>query len=148
MPSQAGATVTIERAKDNSAIAAAFPVMHELRPHLADSAEFVARVARQMQDGYRLVVLKEGPYPVACAGYRVQEMLSRGRFLYVDDLVTTADARSRGYGDKLMDWLVDEARALGCERLHLDSGVQRADAHRFYFRRRLTISAFHFGIEV
>jgi len=33
----------------------------------------------------------------------------------------------------------------GCGRLQLDSGVQRADAQRFYFREGMSISAYHFS---
>jgi hypothetical protein len=69
---------------------------------------------------------------VGGGGYRIMESLYAGRFCYVDDLVTDQTARSLGYGGALFDWLVAEARAAGCGRLELDSGVQRFDAHRFY----------------
>ena len=80
------------------------------------------------------------------AGIRVMENLAWGKFLYVDDLVTASAARSQGYGDKLFDWLLDYARAGGCEQLHLDSGVQRFEAHRFYLRKRMSISSHHFSM--
>jgi GNAT superfamily N-acetyltransferase len=74
-------------------------------------------------------------------------MLARGRYLYVDDLSTHPEARRRGYGRQLLDWLADEARRLHCEQLHLDSGVglDRVDAHRLYFNAGLVISAYHFA---
>ena len=37
---------------------------------------------------------------------------------------------------------------LGCERLQLDSGTGRKDAHAFYLREGLRIEAFHFGIKL
>jgi GNAT superfamily N-acetyltransferase len=73
-------------------------------------------------------------------------MLARGWHMYVDDLVTDELGRSRGYGAFLMDWLVARAREEGCDNLDLDSGVQRFAAHRFYFRQRMTISAYHFAL--
>lgn len=126
-------------------ITACYPVMVQLRPHLSEQT-FLEQVRRQMGDGFRLAALEEGGQVHAVAGFRVIEMLSRGRHVYVDDLVTDAQARSTGYGRTLLDWLKDYARAQGCTRLHLDSGTQRTDAHRFYFRERLHISAFHFGV--
>ena len=36
-----------------------------------------------------------------------------------------------------MDWLKREAKERGCVQLQLDSGVQREQTHRFYFRGRL-----------
>ena len=38
-------------------------------------------------------------------------------------------------------------RRLGCDELHLDSGVgpEREDAHRLYFNTGLRITSFHFA---
>ena len=101
-----------------------------------------------MQEGYALAYLEEKGGVKAVAGFRIMEMLARGPSLYVDDLVTDERERSKGYGDALFDWLVRQAKAKGCKQLHLDSGVQRFDAHRFYFRRRMKIDAYHFSIRV
>jgi GNAT superfamily N-acetyltransferase len=65
------------------------------------------------------------------AGYRVGENLAWGKFLYIDDLVTDDSERSRGCGRALLAWLREEAQRQGCAQLHLDSGKQRLDAHRF-----------------
>jgi len=48
----------------------------------------------------------------------------------------------------LLDWLKAEAKANACAQLRLDSGVQREQTHRFYFREGLTISAYHFRTSV
>ena len=49
-----------------------------------------------------------------------------------------------------MRWVKDEAHRLGCEAVHLDSGVNldRAPAHRLYMRHRMAITAHHFSVEV
>lgn len=120
-------------------------VMVQLRPHL-DEATFLQRVRQQMEQGYRLVARVEGDTVVAVAGYRLGENLASGRHIYVDDLVTDEQGRSRGYGRELLNWLIERARALGCATLELDSGVHRAAAHRFYFENRMTISSFHFRL--
>ncbi|KHK94522.1 UNVERIFIED_CONTAM: GCN5 family acetyltransferase, partial [Mumia flava] len=91
--------------EDEAALRACFPVMHQLRPHLADADELVARWRRQVQDGYRLIAVWRDGVPVALAGYRQQENLVYGPFLYVDDLVTDANLRSSGLGNVLMSHL-------------------------------------------
>jgi GNAT superfamily N-acetyltransferase len=138
------------RGSDEAALAAAWPVMAQLRPNLADAGEFARRVRQQMIDeGYRLVAADDGDgRPRALAGFRIQTMLWRGRSLYVDDLVTDAAVRSGGYGKALFEWLVAEGRRLGCAQLHLDSGVQRFDAHRFYLRQRMAIVGHHFSLSL
>jgi GNAT superfamily N-acetyltransferase len=127
----------------------AFRAMRELRPHFTEEALFVERLdGVQRAEGYRLIGVfeDETPHAVAVAGFRVGHMLAWGRFLYVDDLSTLPEARRRGYGMRLLEWLRAEAERLGCDQLHLDSGVgaDRIDAHRLYFNAGLAISSFHF----
>jgi len=124
-------------------ISRCFPVMVQLRSHLTES-EFSQRVQRQQQSGYFLVYVEKNNSVKAVAGCRFIETLIDGRLLYIDDLITDAAERSQGYGGALLDWLVDYAKSQGCVSLQLDSGVQRAAAHRFYFRKGLTISSFRF----
>jgi len=137
--------LTLAHAETDAAIEACFPVMRELRTHLADAAEFLARVRRQEKDGYRLLALWDGTRAVACAGYRVAENLVRGKFLYVDDLVTLAAERSKGLGERLLKAVEDEARRQGLPNIVLDSNVQNSRAHRFYFRTGFTIRSFRFS---
>ena len=140
-----GGDVTIAEATTDEKIRACFPVIVQLRPHL-DEAGFVEQVRRMNRDGYRLIALEHGGQVRALAGVRVFEMLAYGRLLYVDDLITDADGRSRGYGALLFDRLKAMAVAEDCEAVHLDSGVQRARAHRFYFREGMHIPSYHFSV--
>jgi hypothetical protein len=43
---------------------------------------------------------------------------------------------------------VNEAKARNCDQLHLDSGVQRFGAHRFYLASRMDIIAHHFTMKL
>lgn len=120
-----------------------FAVAVQLRPHLSE-AEFVQRVKLQQSQGYQLALAQVEGAVVAIAGFRYLHTLIHGPTLYVDDLVTDAACRSQGYGQQLLTWLRQQAQAQGCCSLQLDSGVQRADAHRFYFREGLVITSFRF----
>ena len=135
----------ITLARTDTEIADCFSVMAQLRPHLS-ADRFVDQVRRQMTDGYHLVRLDADGVVRAVAGYRIYENLVRERHMYVDDLVTDEQARSAGHGAALMRWLIEQARTEGCTHLELDSGVQRAGAHRFYFRHGMSISSYHFTL--
>jgi GNAT superfamily N-acetyltransferase len=74
----------------------------------------------------------------------VYENTFDGRKLYVDDLVTDQAKRSQGVGSALLTYLENKARSLGCESLCLDSGVQRDQAHKFYFREGFIVTSFSF----
>ena len=124
--------------------------MRELRPHIGDAAAFAERVDTvQRPEGYRLLgSFEDGAAEAAAvAGFRVTHHLAWGRALYVDDLSTLPDARGRGHAGALLDELVAEAARLGCEELHLDSGVgpARWTAHRLYMNHGLTIVSHHFS---
>lgn len=122
-----------------------FETMTYLRPHLARD-EFVDRVRLQTKSGYLLAALRDDGAVRCVAGYRVLQQLHYGGVLYVDDLSTAERDRSKGYGNAMLDWLVEQAREMKLNELHLDSGVQRFDAHRFYFRKRMHISSYHFRL--
>lgn len=140
---------TVFEAVTDDQIRALFPVISQLRPHLAGPDDLAARVARMRGDGFRMIWRAgEDGTPVAVAGFRVYETFYAGAKLYVDDLVTTEARRGKGDGTVLMAWLVAEARTLGCKELDLDSGVQRFAAHGFYFARGLHIASYHFKREV
>lgn len=140
------APATIQRMVTPAEIDATFAVMRQLRPHLASADDYRVAVERMMQSGFHLAAALEGGTVRAVAGYRLSESLAWGRYLYVDDLVTDDSARSQGFGRALLDWLKTEARTHACRELHLDSGVQRHGAHRFYLRERMDITAYHFRL--
>ena len=137
----------IALAETESDIARCQPVMLELRPHLA-GRDFTAIVRRQQKTGYFLAYLEDDGEVRSVAGYRFMETLGCGKILYVDDLVTHAANRSAGYGGRLFDWLVEQARAARCNEFHLDSGVQRFDAHRFYLCHGMNIVWHHFSLKL
>jgi len=137
--------MNIKTAVSEADIRACYPAMRELRPHLSEE-EFVAQVQRQRQNhGYTLVYIAEQDEVMAAAGYRVAEFLAWGKTFYLDDLITRESARKHGHGGKLLDWLMSKADELGCRQFHLDSGVQRHDAHRLYLGRKMQITSHHFA---
>jgi GNAT superfamily N-acetyltransferase len=138
---------SVRVAESDEEIARCFPVMQQLRTHLA-ADEFVPTVRRQQLGGYRLAYLEDGAQVCAVAGFRVIDNLVNGRVLYVDDLVTDVGRRSQGHGKALLASLMQRARDEGCRCLELDSGVQRFDAHRFYLTSRMSISSYHFTLKL
>src|ERR1044072_6782716 len=114
----------IALAKTPEQIGQCSSVMRELRPHI-EAIDFAARVLQQQKEGYQLAYLELDRVVRSVAGFRIFNLLFSGRTLYIDDLVTPACHRSRGFGAALFDWLVEHARENDCEHLTLDSGVQR-----------------------
>ena len=125
-------TVEVRELTDASEFTQAFSVMNELRTHLMSVDEYEATLTEMRAGGYRLFAAVEGGTYIALAGIAIRTNFYYGRFLYVYDLVTSEGERSKGHGKLLLDHLESLARAAGCQTIALSSGVQRAEAHRFY----------------
>ena len=138
-------TLQLNHIETDADYAACFPVMHELRPHLADAATFATRARRQAEQGYRLLAARQDENVLGLAGYRLQENLLYGRFLYIDDLVCAPNTRGQGIGAQLIDALREHARRQQCAFLVLDTALGNALGQRFYFRQGLLSRGMHFS---
>lgn len=117
--------------------------LQELRPLLSEQG-FVRQFHDLRRDGYQLAMLDRDGDVCCVAGFRIASNLHLGKYLYVDDLVTSSAFRSQGCGAEMLTWLRQHAKQQQCQALHLDSGVQRHRAHRFYLNQGLDITCHHF----
>jgi GNAT superfamily N-acetyltransferase len=131
------------REPDPTWLARTVAVHRQLRPQLPE--DYVGKMTRVFAGGGKMVVATEGDAVLGLAVWRATENTSAGQYMYIDDLVTDEAHRSKGVGRALLARCEELAVAMGCVKLVLDSGVQRIDAHRFYFRERFAIHAFNFS---
>ncbi|MEV4949283.1 GNAT family N-acetyltransferase [Streptomyces sp. NPDC053755] len=122
------------------------PLIRTLRPGL-DAAAFLEFAAAAHGQG--LVFTAAHDPAGRCLGVATHRVLatSRGRLLFVDDLVTAPDARSAGVGARLLGALRDRAREAGCVRIELDTGITNHRAQRFYHAQRMNITALHYALD-
>ena len=107
-------------------------------------ADYEGKMKRVFAGGARMCIAADREAVRGVAVYRIGENTFEGLHLYVDDLVTDERQRSRGVGRALMEHLQELAQAAGCEAYTLDSGTQRQQAHKFYFREGMVVTSFHF----
>lgn len=120
------------------------PIMQQLRPNY-DQQELIQQIKHQLQSGYKL--LAAGPdesHILGVAGFRIGENLAWGKHIYIDDLVVDETCHSKGIGQLLLDFIIQFAQSKEIAQIHLDSGVQRFSAHKFYLRSGFIISSHHF----
>lgn len=67
-------------------IQSCYSVMQQLRPHLTEQ-EFVARVQRQLKQGYRLAYIEDDDNVKALVGFRFLEFLAWGKVLYISAFI-------------------------------------------------------------
>lgn len=122
----------IKELKTSEEILCAFLIMKTLRTHLTEK-EYLELVNEAMEkDSYHLYALYDEGRMVAVTGFKPMITLYYGRFVWVCDLVTAPEARSKGYGETLLTYIHRWAEENHYESVALSSGLKRTDAHRFY----------------
>lgn len=129
--------------------AVAYPAIVELRPQVGTLEQFETAIALQRERGYRMVgVFEEGVTDAAAVvGFGTSQKLAWGSYLYVEDTSTHPEHQRKGHANRLFEWVIEEAKRLGVNQMHLDSGVQRHGAHRLYIRSGMRISSHHFQMD-
>lgn len=135
--------MNIIECRSDTEIIMTYPVMSQLRPHVAEE-DYLGLIREMENQGGRLIAAKEEGYVVGCAFFRRETRLFTGPMVYVDDLVSDQNQRSKGVGQALIEWMSEFCRERGIKNLVLDSGVQRGAAHKFYFREGFAITSFNF----
>lgn len=121
------------------------PVLLQLRPQYTE-VTLIKQIQSQQANGYRVAYVTDEDRVLCVAGFVMGQKLAWTKHIYVDDLVTNEAHRSTGAGKFLVDWLKQYGLDNGCQQLHLDSGVTRFAAHRFYLREGFNITSHHFAV--
>jgi len=117
-------------------------VHRQLRPHIPK--DYAGRMKEILAAGGEMAVALVDGKVAGLTVFRMVERTFTGREMHCDDLVTDAQQRSTGVGHALMEYMLRLATERKCDFFTLDSGCQRQQAHKFYFREGLTITSFHF----
>jgi ribosomal protein S18 acetylase RimI-like enzyme len=109
-------------------------------------AEALAKIAND-PDNALMVAEVEGNVVGAFHLTVIQYVANRGgRVAQVENVIVDPAFRSRGIGEAMMRWAIEEARRRGCFRIQLTSNKVRKRAHRFY--ERLGFVASHEGMKL
>lgn len=122
-------------------------VILELRPHLKEE-NFVFITRRMFSEGTKMVFIEENGRAVAAGVFRINYYYHRGKNIYIDDLTTLPESRSKGYGKKILDWIKQYGIDHEVANIHLDSGTHRVGAHKLYLNYGFKITSFHFAMDL
>ncbi|MDW0109469.1 GNAT family N-acetyltransferase [Sporosarcina aquimarina] len=125
-------TITIVPLVTEEELIEAFPLMNQLRTHL-NLEEYLELVYESgAKERYQMLGLRDKDVLKAVIGFKPMITLYYGRSLWVCDLVTDKQARSKGYGEKLLSHVEHWGKQHNYESIALSSGLQRTNAHHFY----------------
>lgn len=103
------------------------------------------QLLEMIEDGFHLIYISVDGEIAGFAGYRYVHKLFTGKTIYIDDLFTLPSYRGKGYAAALLQYIHQEAEATGMNKVELDSGPTRNDAHRLYLNKGYIISSMHFS---
>ncbi|MCP4200987.1 MAG: GNAT family N-acetyltransferase [bacterium] len=109
----------------------AWPVLQSLRVEL-DREAFLESREDLTSSGYELFGLIAEGRVVSVVGLVIHAHVLRGSDCRLCDLATLEAERSKGFGKELVRFVERYARDRGCRRVHIHTGLHRADAQRFY----------------
>ncbi|MFE7083516.1 GNAT family N-acetyltransferase [Priestia megaterium] len=109
----------------------AFPIVNQLRTDLTEQS-YLELLKQMKQSGYKLFALYKERSIVTVAGISLQINFYNKKYVFVYDLITDTEHRSKGYGYKLLRYIDEWAKSNGAKYIALESGIQRIDAHKFY----------------
>ena len=135
--------IKVQIAETDEQILKCWDALYALRPHLIE-ADFLTLIREIQASGYVLAYVESDGKAAAIIGYRYLHFLTHGKHIYIDDLSTLPEARGKGYGSTLLDFVKNEALQRGLKTVTLDSGHHRYDAHRLYLNEGYKIMAHHF----
>ncbi len=141
--------MTIRIAQTEADLHYCLPALLGLRPHLNEEMILAMVQEQQATERFQVAFVDVGDESApAVITYRRLSMLASGKTIYIDELSTLPVARGKGYAGALLDFVIEQARQLGCQTVSLDSGhgPDRADAHRLYLNKRFRISSHHFSL--
>lgn len=118
--------------KDNDDLKRSFPVLKELRPHLNLSDFLFLYEQSHKNDGYEIVAIEEDGEIIAVMGYRFLFDLVRGKHVYIDDLISTELARSKGLGAELLQYAENVAKESNTRSLRLCTGLDNERGMKLY----------------
>ncbi|PPA70672.1 GNAT family N-acetyltransferase [Jeotgalibacillus proteolyticus] len=109
-----------------------YPLMKQLRTHVSEEEFISLTQAAKTEHQYKLVGVWENNEVKGLVGFMPMTTLYYGRFIWICDLVTDENERSKGFGKELLSFVEGYAASHGFSKVALSSGLNRQDAHRFY----------------
>ncbi|TAE33271.1 MAG: GNAT family N-acetyltransferase [Alphaproteobacteria bacterium] len=136
--------MTIRELTSEADFLAMLPLVQQLNPSMTLEL-FHDYVPQMRAQGYRCIayVDETNTYRGLC-GFWYGTRFWCGKFIDIDNFVVDETWRSSGIGKKLLAWVEEEARRLGCQQMGLDCYTTSHEAHKFYMREGYIIRGYHF----
>ena len=134
--------------RSQSELEQVYPLMKELRPHITLENFLTIYHQSHKTTGYEIAALKDDGQVHAIMGYRILYDYVHGKHCYIDDLVSSEQQRSKGYGAELLKYAEQFAKDQGCTGLRLCTGIENERGKKFYEKSGWNLRAIVFKKKV
>jgi GNAT superfamily N-acetyltransferase len=134
----------IVRLIDKSQMLSIVPLLRKRNPQLSEQV-LSERVVEMVSQNFQCSGCYLGDRLIAIAGFWIKTRYHTGKLIEPDNVFVEEEFRSQGIGEKLMAWVYNYGRELGCTSTELHCYTTNSRAHRFWFNQGYDIIAFHFS---
>lgn len=142
-----GKTVIVKELKTLEEMFAVFDVLAHMYPNMS-RPEYEAILPERVETGYRMLGVFDGEKCICSAGFWISYRFYCGKFIQLDNMVTLPDARSKGVGKLVVDFIKNTGKSDGCKKVLVDTYVENFSAHRFFLREGFIIRGYHLNFEI
>lgn len=102
------------------------------------------RLPEMLDYGYQCVGVYYKGMLIGISGVWTLYKYYIGKHLEVDNVMVHPDYRNRGIGKKLMDWITDYGKSIGCTATELNSYISNERANKFWEEYGCEKLGYHF----
>jgi GNAT superfamily N-acetyltransferase len=128
---------------DKQQILAHLDVLQELYPSLTIE-QYDQELDLMLPHNYSQLAVYDDQKCIALCGVWIGNKLWIGKYLELDNIVVSAEYRSRGIGELIFNTLSQKANEENCNMLSLDSYTSNFKAHKFFYNQGYSPKGFHF----
>ncbi len=135
----------IKKLSAKSDILETFLIITQHHPHIKKE-DFVIYVDEIIaENNYQMIaVLNKSGKIIAIAGYWILTRFYSGKYVQVGNMVVDIEYRCLGIGKKMLNFIENEGKKLGCKHFILDARLDNEKSHNLYLREGFEIIGYHF----
>ena len=120
-----------------------YELLTEVYPDISFE-EYSNELDVMLPHNYGQVGMFEDGTCIGMTGFWIGSKLWCGKYIELDNVVVSAEHRSRGIGQQLFDYMKKMAEAEDCNIMALDSYTDNFSAHKFFYDQGYIPRGFHF----
>lgn len=120
------------------------PLVFQLNEGRVSKAVLKSRFDEMKHQNYECAVIYNDDEIIGVSGLWYCTRHYAGKSVELDHVYIHPNHRSKGLGEKFMDWIYSHVKEKGCCSMELNTYVQNYPSHKFYYNEGYEIWGYHF----